>query len=431
MPASLASMKASCDVHEMQGDLFRPASVENQARRLQGDVVLQSSFSTRLMTGAVLAVVALAIACVLFAHYARTEPAKGILVPVNGASKIYAMHPGVVSAFVVKDGDVVRAGQKLALVTLETPNAAGSFGTAEALDSLRAQRLLADEQLDLSRERSATDSARLDAVADGLRAQEVTIKEQIGLQREMVISATATFDQLRGIVEKGFVSKLEYERRRQVALAARQELSRLNQQLSSIKADIAKTSRERSRALLDGQTEQATTRSAIQALRQQRARFEGESSYLIKAPVSGRVTAIQTSIGQTVGNSVPMLVIIPEGSRLRADIYVPTRAIGFIKPGQEVKLMYDAFPYQRFGSFSARIETISRVAIAGAETNAPFKIEEPVYRITVIPKSQQVPAYGGSIPLQPGMTLVANIVLERQTFLEWFLSPLRAVANRS
>ncbi|RYE94329.1 MAG: HlyD family efflux transporter periplasmic adaptor subunit, partial [Oxalobacteraceae bacterium] len=233
------------------------------------------------------------------------------------------------------------------------------------------------------------------------------------------------------VVAKGFVSKLEYERRRQSALAARQELSRLDQQLASTRSDIARTVNERSSARLDGQNQQASAKSAIEGLRQQRSRVEGEASYLVEAPVSGRITAVQTGVGQTVGNSVPMMVVMPEGARLRADIYVPSRAIGFIRPGQEVRLLYDAFPYQRFGSFRARVDTISRVAIAGTETNAPFKIDEPVYRITAVPDNQQILAYGKPVPLQPGMTLVANIVLERQTFLDWFLSPLHAVANRS
>jgi len=415
----------------MQNELFRPAAVDHQTSRLHGSVVLQSSVSSRLITGAILIVVVLAVAWVALAHYARTEPARGIMVPVDGASKIYAMHPGVVSAFMVKEGDMVEAGQKLAIVTLETPNAAGAFGTIEALDSLRAQRVLADEQLGLSRRRSATDTARLDGVIEGLHDQESTIGEQIALQKEIVASTNATFDQLGAVVAKGFVSKLDYERRRQSALAARQELSRLSQQLDSVRAEIARTTNERSSTRLEGKAQQASARSAIEGLRQQRSRVEGEASYLVEAPVSGRITAVQTGVGQTVGNSVPMMVVMPEGARLRADIYVPSRAIGFIRPGQEVRLLYDAFPYQRFGSFGGRVDTISRVAVAGTETNAPFKIDEPVYRITAVPERQQVLAYGKPVALQPGMTLVANIVLERQTFLDWFLSPLRAVANRS
>lgn len=44
-------------------------------------------------------------------------------------------------------------------------------------------------------------------------------------------------------------------------------------------------------------------------------------------------------------------------------------------------MLYDAFPYQRFGSFKGTVRSISRVALDPRQIDAPFKIEEPVYRV--------------------------------------------------
>ena len=43
------------------------------------------------------------------------------------------------------------------------------------------------------------------------------------------------------------------------------------------------------------------------------------------------------------------MTLTPRGGALRAELYVPSRAIGFVKSGQRVRLLYDAFPYQKFG----------------------------------------------------------------------------------
>jgi membrane fusion protein len=126
-----------------------------------------------------------------------------------------------------------------------------------------------------------------------------------------------------------------------------------------------------------------------------------------------------------------MMVIVPDGIPLRANLYVPSRAIGFVRKGQEIRLLYDAFPYERFGSYVAHVEAISRLAVAGPETDAPFKIDEPVYRVTATLDRQQINAYGEPITLQAGMTLAGNLVLERQSFLDWVLDPVRAVSKRS
>lgn len=129
--------------------------------------------------------------------------------------------------------------------------------------------------------------------------------------------------------------------------------------------------------------------------------------------------------------SVSLMTIIPEGSDLEAVLYAPTRAIGFVEKGQETRLLLDAFPYQRFGSFEATITEVSRTVLDPREADVPFKIEEPVYKVKAKLRKQVVNAYGEDIPLQPGMTLTGNIVLERQSFLDWILAPLRAVVNRN
>ena len=122
---------------------------------------------------------------------------------------------------------------------------------------------------------------------------------------------------------------------------------------------------------------------------------------------------------------------MPEGAKLSAELYAPTRAIGFVEPGKETRLLYDAFPYQRFGSSLGTVASISRIAIDPRETDIPLPLEESVYRVQVDLQNQHVAAYGKRTSLQPGMTLQANIVLERQSFLAWLLQPLNAVLNRS
>lgn len=171
-------------------------------------------------------------------------------------------------------------------------------------------------------------------------------------------------------------------------------------------------------------------RESLQALNAEQARLEGEQSYVINAPIDGRVTVLAAGVGRAVNESRPVMVIVPEGAELVAELYAPTRAVGFVEAGKETRLLYDAFPYQRFGSFGGKVVNISRTAVDPRETDIPFPFEEPVYRIKVSLDQQRIDPFGGLSPLQAGMTLQANIVLERQTFLAWLLQPLNAVLNR-
>jgi membrane fusion protein len=411
--------------------LFREEAIDYRSDRLSGEIILTQSLSSRWITALLALIIGAVLIWLTIGTYARTEIARGILVTTASVSKVYALRPGLVQALSVKDGDIVRAGQQLAIIESEQPSVSGSLYSAQSIAALSAQERLAVQQIGLSAQRGASNRDKLSASIDGSRRQRADVATQLGLQSQIVRSTQQTFEQLSEIVGKGFVSKFEYERRRQVYISAQQEESRLSQQLNALDAQLASARAEIGRSALDGQSEINQARSGVEQLHQQVSRVENEGHYVVKAPIAGRVTAIQTGAGRTVGGPVPMMTIVPNGSPLLAELYVPSRAIGFIRSGQEVRLLYDAFPYQRFGSFTGEIGAVSRVVISPGELDAPFKMDEPVYRVSVAPSAQSVTAFGDAVPLQPGMTLAANIILDRRSFWNWLMLPFNAVANRT
>jgi membrane fusion protein len=125
------------------------------------------------------------------------------------------------------------------------------------------------------------------------------------------------------------------------------------------------------------------------------------------------------------------MYVLGGDAQLEVELYAPSRAIGFARAGQDVRLMYDAFPYAQFGSFKGRIATISRTAMAPGEIDAPVKLAEPAFRVRVRLDSQAIEAFGAAYAIEPGMTLKANLVLEKQSLLGWLLEPINAVRRRT
>lgn len=115
---------------------------------------------------------------------------------------------------------------------------------------------------------------------------------------------------------------------------------------------------------------------------------------------------------------------------LVAELLIPTRAAGFIKAGQRVKLMYDAFPYQRYGIAEGWISRISRSVVAGGELLGPVQVQEPVYRAAARLERQGLHAHGAAVALQPGMLLKADIALDQQNIFEIVTAPIRAATDR-
>jgi membrane fusion protein len=415
----------------VEESLFRQEVLEHRARKLHGEIVLGQSLSSRAIVSALTAIV-LAVGLWLgLGSFARIEAARGFLVTETPSAKVVASTAGVVASLSVSEGSPVKKGDRLAIVILDRRAEDGSRFAGVSLEALRARMAIARSQVQLEGARLGGERERLRSGFAAAQNEARQLGEQIALQNEVVASNKQMFDQIGQVVERGFVSRHDFEQRRQTYLSSRQALGGLEQQRAAAlsRADQARAELTVLQSQSAAQVDELL--SGRLALEQQEAQIRGEQSYALVAPISGRVTALQTAQGRSVVPGATLMTIVPEGSKMRAEIYAPSRAIGLVRLGQETRLLFDAFPYQRFGSFGGHIAAVSRIAIDPRENQTAVEAKEPVYRVTVDLERQAVSAYGEAIALQPGMTLTANIILERQSFFGWVLTPLRAVLNRT
>lgn len=156
--------------------------------------------------------------------------------------------------------------------------------------------------------------------------------------------------------------------------------------------------------------------------------MEADGELLLRAPVTGLVANRLVEAGQAVQPGQPILSLLPQGSELRAQLLVPSSAVGFVKSGDRVLLRYQAYPYQKFGAHEGTVIRISRSALAGSQKDGDA--QQSLYRVLVSLDQQGVLAYGTMEPLRPGMQLEADIMGERRKLYEWLLEPLYSVTGK-
>ncbi len=139
----------------------------------------------------------------------------------------------------------------------------------------------------------------------------------------------------------------------------------------------------------------------------------------VLAQSSGRIANLMVNTIEQVQSDTLLFSIIPTDSPLQAILYVTSRAYGLIKPGQSVNLRYAAFPYQQFGHAQGRISQVATAALMPNEVGFGLRFAEPVYRVVVTLEQQQV----GEHPLQSGMLLNADILLQTRSMIAWLFSP--------
>ena len=112
---------------------------------------------------------------------------------------------------------------------------------------------------------------------------------------------------------------------------------------------------------------------------------------------------------------------------LQAVLFLPARAIGFVKPGQAVQILYEAFPYQHFGTYHGNVVRVSQTILSSSDATGPIKLNEPAYQVTVGLERPDIDAYGTRVALQPDMLLKADVILEKRSLMSWLTNPLRGV----
>ncbi len=380
---------------------------------------------------ALLAGVAVAAGCFFsMAHYARKETVVGVLTPSVGAPRIVTPRPGVITRVQVTEGQLVEAGQPIATLSLDPVTThGGSYGaqleqaTDEEGHALRAQ-LAAHRASTLQQENE------LRAKRDGLVQRLNQTAQDLELGREHLDVQEQSVESLRILNEKKIVSDLQYRDRLDSVIQARQALSAVEKDRMDTVSAIAETNDEIGRLAADLEESEAQTAGSVAQLDEKRASDAVEREIVLTAPIGGRVVALQAKQGDATGAQAVLAIVLPRGAALQAQLWAPSKAAGFVQVGQKVRLMYDSFPYQRFGVGLGHVVALAKAPTTPAELPTPIATQEALYRIDVALDRQDITAYGKAWPLTPGMRLSADLILDRSSLLGWIFEPLIAASRR-
>jgi membrane fusion protein len=423
--------------------LFRAEALAERRAPWLGAVLLAPQLSHRIYT-AVAVLAAAAILALLFgASYTRTARLSGWLVPPQGVVRVMAPRPGVVTALHVAEGAAVRKGQPLVTLSDEVQSAAVGGVQAEVTRRLdeRQQSLLDErnQQRSLLVQQQRALGQRLVA----MQGEAAQFEREIQVLKARVAIAERNQELHREQFRQGFISEMRLQMVESETLEQTARLRALERNLLGLKRDILTVSAELNDLPLKQGREIATLERSAAQVGQERAEAESRREIVVVAPGDGTVTAIQAVVGAAAGGATPLMSVVPANNNLEAHLYGPSRAVGFVKPGQSVRVRYQAFPYQRFGHHEGRVASVSRTAVSPSDLPAPLAAAagssggtpgaagaDPMYRIVVELASQSVTAYGQDVALQPGMALEADVSLERRRLYEWVLEPLYAITGK-
>jgi membrane fusion protein len=416
--------------------LFRPEVIEEQRTQWLGPVLLRPRISSSVFVSVAIVAATALIVFLLFGTFTRKAALSGWLVPKQGVARVVSSQPGVVTKLHAYEGMKVTRGAPLVAISGEVKTESAGSSKEEVVRRLTMRRnslaaaiearshLLEKHAIVLSQQLETLNRQKRSFVAD-VENIRVQVRMNDGILTRERMRGTNFNDPARW----GSKQHSQFELETKLQGMERNRLT-LDHEIAALHAQIQAHPLKR-------QLELEEMARNLAALEQELTEAEARREFILEAPHDGVVTAIQTEIGGSVAPSTPLLTLVPADSILLAHLFGTSRAVGFLRPGQKVLLRYHAYPYQKFGLYEGVVSSISQSAISPSEVTQQlsgltslYGSTEPIYRVTVELSQQTAMAYGQAIPLQAGMQLEADVLLESRRLVEWIFDPLFAITGR-
>ncbi len=414
----------------MEQPLFRREALQFIGSHQYGIAAISQPVALSICVIAFAIMLAAALVFCSIATFRESHAVRGIVSPVGGTVKVFPnATTGVYERILVKEGDLVGQGDILATVHSMQRDRQGSAIEADMLRIMEQNRQELQEALVLEERKYQDAQVALAERMRGMRAQLVLLKDEHAALASRVELAAGEYERRKELVAKRLISIEELNAKHSAYLAILQQERgarvRIEEQARQLREQEAAA-----RALpIDHGQRLIEQNSRLTQLELSIAERRQRSESTLVAPTAGRVSAISAVAGDAVNPRAPLMTIVSPDQPLEAEVYVPARAAGQITAGQTIRVKYDAFPYQTYGTYVASIRTISDTVIDPREFPLATQVNEPVYIVRANLQEQQVRDRNEPVLLQAGMSFTGDIVTSEQTLLRWIFDPVLKLAG--
>ena len=337
----------------------------------------------------------------LWASFAPLD--KGV--PLSGTvavstSRKAIQHPtgGIIEDILVKEGDVVKAGQTLVTMNDTQTKTLAEIARVQYFSARAVEARLAAERDD---KRSITFPPELESAKDDPRVlANISLQNQLFASRRTAIHSELRIlkeqlDAMRDLAKEGYVARnrmLDLER---TYVQRQQEYQKeVRTQLSDI------------------QKEAESLKTRLISLDFDLANVE------VKAPVDGTVVGLNVfTRGGVIGPGFKLMDIVPSDDLLVVEGQVPVHLIDKVHPDLKVELIFSAFNQNITPHIPGIVTHVSADRLVDERSGQPYY----KLRAKVAPEGMKMVAH---LQIRPGMPVDLFVKTGERTMLNYILKPI-------
>jgi len=383
----------------MSMETYSPSSFDTESEMLPQDPPPKV---IRFMGWWLICLFIVALLAAIFVHLPETEHAAFVLIPREGADPIQSPRLATVNRVSVTEGQTVAAGAELFVLRSDEIRA---FDTQlqTLTEDLHTQELTLAKMDEAYAAEANIKNAQVSQAESELRFRE----KQTDSNRELL-------SRLEKLSKSGGFSQIDLIKLQLEAAGAEKDQAVAQRTLEQVKLERQQLENQNSRK----RAEQA---GEVQKLKMKLGALKGDlensqkNLLTIRAPYDAVIISLaQRNVGSVVQSGQELCQLGRTDAKPLARLMLNESGLAKLKPDQLVRFFFEAYPYQRYGALSGKLDWVSPSAVAGASGQ---------YFVGLA--SLDEAANRHHLSLRPGMKGEARIQVGSRTLIEYAFEPIR------
>jgi multidrug resistance efflux pump len=356
----------------------------------------------RFITQWLIAVFVVGLLAAIFVQLPETEHAPFVLLPHNGADPIQSPRLSTLSRVGVSEGQTVSAGTELFVLR------------SDEIRVFDTQLRTMTEDLHTHEMNLAKMDEAYGAEADIKNAQVSQAESELRFHEKQANSNRDLLIRLEKLSKSGGFSQVDLIKLQLEAAGAEKDQAVAQRTLEQVKLERQQMQNEHARKRAEEKAEVEKFKMKLEGLKADLENSQ-QSLLTIRAPYDAVVISLsQRNAGSVVQSGQELCQLARIESKPLARLSLNESGLAKIAIGQPVRFFFDAFPYQRYGAWSGKLDWIS-----------PSAVSSTGGQHFVALASFDDRANSQRLPLRVGMKGEARIRVGRRTLIEYAFEPIK------
>jgi multidrug resistance efflux pump len=329
-----------------------------------------------------------------------------VLVPATGTDPIQSPVRAIISHVGVDEGQPVKAGEELFVLR------------SDEIRGLDTQFRTLTEDL-RSKEESLARSETAYTSQLGIKNAEVEqAKSEVQFRENHASTSRELVRRMEKLAKLGGESEIDLVKLKLDLAGSEKDLSVAQRTVQQVNLDRERMETEHARQRAEQQSEIEKLKMRIGALKSD-LENANQNLLTVRSPYEGVIISMdERTAGSVVQQGQVLCQLARKDAKPRARMTLNEAGLPKLAVAQRVRYFFQAFPYQRYGAVTGKLDWISPSAITSSDGSHFIALAS-------LDRSEISGRAGQSLPLRVGMKGEAHIIVGGRTMIEYAFEPIR------